>query len=316
MVCEVCGASDSLERLRTYKSDWDRCNSCGCFVRHPRARFPLERLAALIPATGGARALKRLLGHKESGVDYYRYYEELLADGSRGKWQSEYAELRARLGSLGISVRNRRVLDISGEPGFFAAEAKKDGASSVTVTAFADNVAQAMQKHLQVETRSYDFNNHALSERVDGHFDFIACRYALGFCESLDHFFGELARVAAADAHVYISVSPPSLAICSRWMFDDYTYLRQYTTDFIRVAAMKHGFQPVHVFDDGSYRFDAGLHWVQRLLTSMYRGMLSPRLRSGGKYHLYQHNLGLLFRRGSAVELPSARAARTAEAIV
>lgn len=298
MHCEVCGSLDSVERIRTYKSDWDRCDSCGCFVRRARPRFPLEGLASRIPATGnGVVAIRRLLGKKETGVDYYRYYENVLASGSLGKWQGEYAAFRERLSSVGLSLGNRRFLDVSGEPGFFAAEAKKDGATDVTVTAFADNVAEAMQKNLQLNAVSYDFNQHLLSERLNSRFDFIACRYALGFCEHLDPFFGELARTAAPDAHVYISVSSPSLAICSRWMFDDYTYLRQYTVDFIRVAAMKNGFQPMHVFDDGKYRFDAGLHWVQRLLTSVYRGVLSPRLRAGSEYHLYQHNVGLLFRR-------------------
>ena len=298
MRCEVCGLSDSIEKIRTYKSDWDRCDSCGCFVRHARARFPLEGIASLIPAAGGrAIALKRLLGKKEMGVDYYRYYEDVLGSGSLGKWQGEYATFRERLHSVGLSLGNRRFLDISGEPGFFAAAAKKDGATDVTVTAFADNVADAIQKNLQLNAVSYDFNRQSLSERVSSRFDFIACRYALGFCERLDAFFSEIARIAAADAHVYISVSPPSLAICSRWMFDDYTYLRQYTIDFIRVAAMKNGLQPVHVFDDGTYRFDAGLHWAQRLLTSVYRRILSPRLRAGSDYHLYQRNVGLLFRR-------------------
>ncbi|HXI13973.1 MAG TPA: hypothetical protein VNM92_15215 [Thermoanaerobaculia bacterium] len=156
-----------------------------------------------------------------------------------------------------------------------------------------------MREHLRLAAFPYDFNSDRLSILAGRQFDWICCRYAIGFCERLDDFFADLGLVASPGGYVYMSFSPPSLGVCSRWMFDDYTYLRQYTLDTVLVAALKAGFDVVRVFDDGSYRYDHGLHWVQKLVTEVYRKLISRSLTSGSDYYrLWQHNVAVLLRRG------------------
>lgn len=298
MICKICQGTNSTRNIVTYKSVWTRCDRCGCYSRQTRRRFPLQWLAAILPGWNGPlRSLKRLLGPKEMGVDYYRYYEDYVARGDRSKWKDEYADFRSRMAQYGITISGKRLLDVSGEPGFFGLEAQADGAVDVTVTGLADNVCTAIKQHLGIEAFTYDFNNDRLKDRTPGEFDVVTCRYAIGFCERLDQWFVDIADVMRPGGYLYVSFSPPSLAVCSKWMFDDYTYLRQHTHDSLLVAALSAGFSLVSVIDEGSRRVDSNLHWVQKALMNAYRHILSRDLLRGSTYSTeLQHNVGVLLR--------------------
>lgn len=62
-------------------------------------------------------------------------------------------------------------------------------------------------------------------------YNFILVRYAIGFCEDQNSFVDQCHKLLRDGGIVYISNSPASSAVCTRWMFDDYTYLRQFTSD-------------------------------------------------------------------------------------
>lgn len=91
-----------------------------------------------------------LLGRKPQGVDCYRNYEKFLADNNRGSWQNEFSEVDSELAELGHDLHHKNILDISGEPGFFAHDAQQV-CSDVKVTAFADNVSVAMTQFLRLD---------------------------------------------------------------------------------------------------------------------------------------------------------------------
>jgi hypothetical protein len=304
--CEICKTANSSYEIATYKSIWARCDRCGCFSRRLRKYFPLQWLSALLPSgIPRLRALKRLLGKKEVGADYYRYYEDYLARRESGVWAHEYAQFRKRLQAAGLTIDGSRLLDVSGEPGLFGAQAQQDGAASVTVTALAGNVVAAITKHLGLSAIEYNFNEHRLSELVTEPCDFIVCRYALGYCENVAEFFAQLRAISAPAGYVYVAFSPPSTGVCSRWMFDDYTYLRQYTLEHVLLAAIRHGFRCERLFDDGSYRYDRSLHPLQKLLTLFYRHVLSRELLAGSSYYTqYQHNVAVLLRLECAPQTP------------
>jgi 2-polyprenyl-3-methyl-5-hydroxy-6-metoxy-1,4-benzoquinol methylase len=302
VTCIVCHTTDSINEIVTYKSVWVQCDRCNCFSRSKRSRYPLRWLAALVPGwSSQLQALKRLLGSKELGVDYYRYYEEFLARRDLGNWSQDYRLFRERMDSAGVSLAGRALLDVSGEPGLFAAEAQRDGATAVTVTAFADNVAAAITRHLGLRAVAYDFNKDRLGSLLDQRYDFISCRHALGYCEDVSQFFTELRAISAPDACIYIAFSPPSLAVCSRWMFDDYTYLRQYTVEHVLLAAARSGLRCERIFDEGKLSHDHAQHPIQKLLTGVYRHVLCRDLLRGSRYSThFQHNVGLLLRAGEA----------------
>lgn len=58
-----------------------------------------------------------------------------------------------------------------------------------------------------------------------------------------------------------------------RWMFDDYTYLRQYSESFMNSAAVSAGMTARSRFDEGCFLYDRGplsLHWSLRPFARRY----------------------------------------------
>jgi hypothetical protein len=78
-------------------------------------------------------------------------------------------------------------------------------------------------------------------------------------------------------------------------MFDDYTYLRAYSSSWVMRVGKESGFSVAGQFDEGSFRFDQNLPLAARLLTLAYRWVLEPSLRRGGSYHRLQHNETIVF---------------------
>jgi hypothetical protein len=168
-------------------------------------------------------------------------------------------------------------------------------ANRVVVTGFAEEVAKAMRDHLGVEASKYDFQNDLLSEVTTVEkFDFIFVRYAIGFCENLDSFFKDCLSVLNTQGFLWISFSPASRAVCARWMFDDYTYLRQYTKESLLNTADANGFKHVTEWDDGSFEWDARMHPVQKLISLPYTFRL---FRNVDKNERRQHNVAVLLQK-------------------
>lgn len=237
---------------------------------------------------------KDVLGRKEQGVDYYRYYRSIIQGGERGKWAGEYARDSELLRSLGLETRGRTLLDISGEPGFYAVDARHDGVIDPVVTAFAGDVATTMREELSVRAFGYDFNSHDLPALVDRKFGWIAARWCIGFCENLPKFLAEAATISEPGAILFIQYPTPSQGLCYRWMFDDYTYLRLCSEEWVTAEALKAGFSIRARAEGASYHFMHDTSSVPRMIMAAYSRLLSrPTMRS--RYHEYQHNLTLVF---------------------
>lgn len=157
VICEICGSSGCVYVVDTYKSTWYDCQSCGCAAREQKVRYPYEGSAgACLKVLGAVPKLNgflKSLARKEQGVDFYRYYSKQLQSPDRGPWAGQSDEVSAELRSAGLldSWKGKRVLEISGEPGYFAYDLAQADAD-VLVSAFAEDVARAMRDHLGLET--------------------------------------------------------------------------------------------------------------------------------------------------------------------
>lgn len=282
-VCEICGKAGSVRVVDTYKSTWYDCSACGCSSRSQKTRYPYEGIAgALLGVLGGVPKVNgflKSLARKEQGVDFYRYYSEQLTSPDRGPWAGQSDMVSAELKREGLldSWKSKRVLEISGEPGYFAYDLSQAGAD-VLVSAFADEVSRAMTDHLKLKTFNFDFNADDISAKVAAHggqepYDFIFIRFAIGFCVDLPALMRKLAPLLRDGGLLYISFSPASRTVMLRWMFDDYTYLRQYTEDFLNTAAGSAGLPLRARFDEGYFHWDYGpssLHWSLRSFARKY----------------------------------------------
>lgn len=296
--CSVCNQAHPIHKIETYKSNWYECSSCSNMWRVQKPHYPLEALDFVRHFKFLHRkfeSLGNLVGKKRQGVEYYRYYENEIAAGRQGKWakQLEVVLEEFRVHGVPIDLQGKKILDVSGEPGFFCQDALKAGAAEAVVTAFADNVVNVMARSLNLEAHECDFAQHDLATIFAGRkFDLIFIRFAIGFCCDLQKLFASLKSILTGDGLVYVSYSPTSRAVCARWMFDDYTYLRQYGIDYVTEQAVQAGLSLKGGWPIAQYKFDINLHWMQRLLTRPY---LNHVFSGKGAEERYQKNVALLY---------------------
>lgn len=281
--------------LDTYKSIWYVCKNTGNYKRIQKSKYPLEWLPfKIIRHLPKLKVLSSYLQRNKQGVDAYKYYVDVLENNQRGKWQNEFGKVSAELTSLGLSLQGSSVLDVSGEPGFFAYDLK-NVSKEVEVTAFADVVANIITKKLGVSSIKYDFQEDDLGNIYKSKkFDFIFARYCIGFCVNLVNFAGQCSSISKDGSVLYLSFSPASRGVAARWMFEDYVYLHQYTQDYLIKTFSDFGFKPLSIFDQGSFRWDQDMSWIQKKLTSFYEKNLFFQCADE---EFYQHNISVIFQK-------------------
>ena len=285
-------------QIDTYKSIWYEDKISGNYLRQQKNIYPYERINDLFKPLLRHIPIVRnyigFLGKGEQGVDFYKYYSGIITSGNRGKWLDQYKVVNERLQEKDITVTNKSLLDVSGEPGFFCVDARSD-AKRVVVTAFAESVALAMRKYLELEAYEFDYQRNRINELFNtSTFDLVFARWSIGFCEDLSTFFKGVHDILVSEGHFYVSFSPASRGVCARWMFDDYTYLRQYTKDYVIKNAQENGFSIVSEWDDGSYIWYKNINIIQRLLSN---GYIDPTFFKNDIREEMQYNVAILFRK-------------------
>jgi len=280
------------KKYNTYKSIWYE-DEDGNYVREQKQRYVMEKLTTqslrFIPKV---RGLMSLLGRSPQGVDYYKPYLkdiQKFLSGDRQKWVNELSKIEKELEGI-VVLKDKKILDISGEPGFFATDLVKQG-NEVLVTAVTKDVADMMADKLLLNTRAYDFNQESLHALIQDQYDLVFIRYSIGFCEELQPFIESLKKTVVPGGLVYVSFSPASRAFMARWMFE-YTCLRQYTKSTMIRSFSNLGFSLLKEINQGSYFWDEGLPFIQKLCSKPY---LKEIFHNANQEEYYQHNLALVF---------------------
>lgn len=281
--------------INTYKSIWTQDLQSGNYVRIQKRRYPLQWLSLpFFKSIPKVQAFANLLGKKKQGVDFYKYYSDIIRNKEKSKWENQYTEVKQQIESLNISFEGKSILDISGEPGFFAEDAEVD-CHKVEVTAFAEEVAATMCDILKLNAKKYDFQKDNLVDLYEKReFDYIFVRYAIGFCENLEEFIEQCNEITNQDGVVYVSFSPASRGVCARWMFDDYTYLCQYTEEFLSSKFSEKGFNKIGEFDEGSFIWDFNLHPIQKFFSQFYTKKIFENCSSDEHS---QHNIAVIYQK-------------------
>lgn len=235
-----------------------------------------------------------IIGRKAlGGVETYAGYLPVLDEYKRtGRipacWKGQYFDIEDY-------IPEGRLLDVSGEPGFFGVDAERFG-HDVTVTAYAPEVAEAMKETFGFQTYAFDYNADHLN---GGPYNAILSRNSIGFCLDAPKFMSEVAENLERDGVLIVQHSPYTRGMALRWMFDDYTYLIGYSSWKLIEIAGKAGLELVTKRDDGPYRYDnpnRGVWWPALTLAKGYRA-LHPHLWGGD---LWQQNETLVFKASRA----------------
>ena len=79
-------------------------------------------------------------------------------------------------------------------------------------------------------------------------------------------------------------------------MFDDYTYLRQYSKKYFKEIFSDQGLYTIGEFDHGRYLWDEKLHWLQKLFSKVYTRKLFKGVNS---LEHYQHSVAIVLTKAS-----------------
>ena len=120
-------------------------------------------------------------------------------------------------------IQNKRILDISGGSGYFAAELVKYGAQSVMTTELSEEVVNFIKMNVGIQSVKYDLNKDVLESLVDGQtFDLIMLRGCIEFSNNLPALIAQLDLILNDSGKILITFIEPTLGSVLRTQFDDY----------------------------------------------------------------------------------------------
>lgn len=280
--CRFCGSNDD-SKIKTYKSIWISCDNCGNIVRILRDRFPLEFVPKRLfgstkfqqNPTGIRGQLYHVLYRAEEGDEIYDYYldESQKARGgyslsSKGtKWEGESEHLLGELLEWGVTLNDKKVLEISGGPGFVAQELLSE-CRKWMVTEYNQSSVEKMKKVLGLDVIKFDFNTDNLCELVDDTFDLVFLRHGINYCTDARKLLSSIKKIIHKDSLIYCSFTQPTLASCLRWSLDDYVFAVLYNPETIQKLFAEEGFisfgkreQGTRHWIYGGYWMSGGIHW-------------------------------------------------------
>jgi SAM-dependent methyltransferase len=286
-VCPYCKSMNGT-KINTYKHYWITCNECGTVIRERKNHYTYDRpiFRFIIQKTPLRRLYgKTLLPIKEVIEDekhFYDYYNDTAKKGVAGtKWEKVNQNVFVNLERYRIDVKGKSILDISGGPGFLTKDLTPL-AKRVVVTEFSQYAVDGMKKALEIEAVKFDYNTDQINECIDGKFDIIFIIYSIGFCNDLRNFVQSLKKIMHEGSLVYISYSPPTLGLMTRWQFDEYTYTRCWPIETMEKSFAEIGMVEMARIDEGSYRFDRNWFKHANPIVSLFYGVH----RVIGKYYL------------------------------
>lgn len=211
--CPVCGAPAPLQPV--YKHQWICCARCGNLSRLPRERL----LVDLLPTTLRAR-LPAALRRDEATLANPEDVWFKSTETRQAAFEMEADSVVALLSRLEVPVQGS-VLDLCGGPGHAAARLARRAQRVVLLEHGRIALAHARER-LGLDARFFDFDGPPLPEVVDGAFDLILCRFALGWCEDLPKLATGLTACAAPDATLLLSLVAPTRAALLTTAVEDF----------------------------------------------------------------------------------------------
>ena len=292
-----------IKILNSYKSKW-MIDDHGNYTRIQKKKYLFEFLSILLSPFSflpKVNTVRNILGKKKQGVDFYENYtimiENFIKNNDRQGYESEFQDVMNHLKIFNQKeLKNKKIIDVSGEPGFFSFDLSKN--NKVVLTSFNDKVTKTSAKHYEsVNCLTYDFNSgKKLSDLTKsfGKFDFVFLRYCIGFCLRMDLLFKDLNKITQKNSFIYITYSRPSRAIAARWMFDDYVYLKLCSIEYLIKEAKKQNLELICNKEFSKFKWNMGHNILYSLISKLY----TKKIFSGvDKSEKYQYNNLLVFKK-------------------
>jgi 2-polyprenyl-3-methyl-5-hydroxy-6-metoxy-1,4-benzoquinol methylase len=301
--CVIC-KQKAFEIVDSYKHYWYCCKYCGNVQRFRKQKYLFEYF---LPSSIAALILPKIICNELYPVReiiknehyYYDYYEQIAQIPLiKTKWFFVPKKFQAVFKKNQISIRNKRILDISGGPGFLTKYVSHFTKHAI-VTEFSEKAVAGMKKYLGIQAVKFDYNTDSIHLLFQQPFDIVIIEYSINFCKNLQAFVSSLKKIVKNGSYIYISFIPPTIGCCLRWQHDEYTYNILYQPETLLRIFIQNGFKLIRSYSDGEYGFLDNLPlllFLFRLPFAFWFGLKSIFFTSTCNREFVQKNIVYLFR--------------------
>lgn len=259
--CRICSSNNTCS-FNTYKHIVYMCNDCNSvFHLNNKKKYFLEYLfpsklsKKILPLKAFAR-LYHLSQDDLSREKFYNIYVGQLEKLDPARI-SEVEELKDTFKIAGIDIQNKKILDISGAPGFIVNLLKKD--NEIEFTELNSDVVNYISKKTNTKGYQYDYFKGDLTKIVQNNYDIVLIRSSIIFCPDLDKFVSEISNIIANKGTVLVQTILPSCGEIFVWQQSEYKFPRIYSQSIIESIFYKYGFKKAfNLRINGNY---TGIKW-------------------------------------------------------
>lgn len=253
--CKIC-SSDRLTILNTYKHYAVVCGDCNCVFHVKKSNYLFEYLIPrkwalkILPA----KAFLRLFSDKGDFRPEDFYNAKAFDSTDTTSWRvSEVMQVSDQLALAGIDIDGKKILDISGGPGYVGEFLKQHGAD-VIVTEYSNSTVQMMRDVRGLKAETFDYNKDNLQSKFPEKFDLIMMRSSIIFCADLDALIEQIKSIIKPSGIVFLESILPSYGEIFWWQQLEYKFPYIYSQETIEKKFFKNGFKlKVAYKDHGSY---------------------------------------------------------------
>lgn len=242
--CSVCNSA-KMTVLNTYKHYAIVCDDCHCVTHVKKTKYIVEYFIprGIAKRILPAKAFLRLYSDK-GDFKADAFYDSTAFDSTDATtWRaSEVLQVNDQLSLAGIIVENKKILDISGGPGYVGANLKQHGAN-VVVTEFSISTVEMMRNVHDLQALTFDYTTEDISKKFDDKFDLIMIRSSIIFCPNLDLLVGQLKKILSSSGTIFVESILPSYGEIFWWQQLEYKFPKIYSQETIEKIFYKHGFK-------------------------------------------------------------------------
>ncbi|PCH56238.1 MAG: hypothetical protein COC15_03475 [Legionellales bacterium] len=287
--CKNC-KGNKFNIIDTYKHSWKSCVYCSWLYCIPKDKYFCSALIKILYCTlvkiPKIRALvswmrPMLQGENLENYDY-TYKQDDTSDNS-------YKIFRDFLRDNKVTLQGS-LLDISGEPGFFARDAKQDFAD-VQLTTYQEATARHIERAYGIKAISYDYTKQLLSKICNSEFDIVTARYIMNYTDDIKKVIDEMVKVTKPGGYIYISVILPSHGSAVRWSLAEYYSPRVlFSLDSLLLAFAEQHCRCIFSGQEGDpLSYDFGMKYPLKFIYKFYS--MKNKLRRSEMLHINYHLL-------------------------
>ena len=232
--CNVCKSID-VDIIDSYKHHCILCRDCNSVTHFKKTgkyfleKLFLDKILTFLPR----RAYQRLF-HAKKNFEPSNFYDTYINELSHVTElrKSEFSQLVDQLDKINFDPKNKKILDISGGPGYVAKKLNQQG-SEVTVTEYSPDSVNKIIQEYQIDAKVFDYSHDRLNKIFKEKFDLILFRSSIIFCDHLDTLIEDSNEILNDDGYLIIETILPTLGEVLWWQQMEFKFPIIYSQEVI-----------------------------------------------------------------------------------